>query len=297
MSVDFTLRQLMDAGVHFGHQSHRWNPRMERYIYCTRNNLHVIDLTKTVLLMREALEAVRSCVAKGGRILLVGTKRQAQKPISEAAERAAQYYVNHRWLGGMLTNWATVSNSIKHLKNMDERLKNEAALLTKKEYITLLRKRDKLEAVLGGIRDLKGPPDMLIVIDTNKESLAVKEARKLSIPVVAIVDTNSDPEGIDYPIPGNDDAARAVGLYCDLFASVVLEAMGEQLAAAGVKVGNFDAGISPDNAAGTLAADALSVKDGDTDISSGGETDSIPVTSSVLEPDVAAETVEGKDIT
>ncbi|MGB0498313.1 MAG: 30S ribosomal protein S2, partial [Rubricella sp.] len=209
---EFTLRQLLEAGVHFGHQTHRWNPRMGSYIYGERNGIHIMDLTQTVPLLDQALQVVQQTVAKGGRILFVGTKRQAQKAVAEAAERSAQYYMNHRWLGGTLTNWKTVSNSISRLKELDERLDGGAEGLTKKERLQLDREREKLTASLGGIREMGGVPDLIFVIDTNKEDLAVAEARKLGIPVVAVLDTNSDPTGIDYPIPGNDDAARAIAL-------------------------------------------------------------------------------------
>lgn len=235
---DFSLRQLLEAGVHFGHQTHRWNPRMGQYIYGDRNGIHIIDLTQTVPLLDAALQAVRETVSKGGRILFVGTKRQAAKAVAEAAERSAQYYMNHRWLGGTLTNWKTVSNSISRLKKLDEQLDGgEASALTKKERLGLERERDKLQASLGGIREMGGVPDLLFVIDTNKEDLAVAEAKKLGIPVVAILDSNSDPVGVDFPIPGNDDAARAIKLYCDLAADAALDGMAAQMGAAGFDIG------------------------------------------------------------
>ncbi|PRX37737.1 small subunit ribosomal protein S2 [Meinhardsimonia xiamenensis] len=237
---EFTMRQLLEAGVHFGHQTSRWNPRMAPYIYGERNGIHIIDLTQTVPMLHRALEAVRDCVAKGGRILFVGTKRQAQRPIAEAAERCAQYYINHRWLGGTLTNWKTVSQSINRLKEIDERLAQGAEGLTKRERLALERQRNKLEASLGGIREMGGLPDMLFVIDVNKEALAVAEANKLGIPVVAVVDTNASPEGIDYVIPGNDDAARAIALYCDLVSRAALDGMSAQLGAAGVDIGALE---------------------------------------------------------
>ena len=221
---DFSMRQLLEAGVHFGHQSHRWNPKMAEYIFGTRNNIHIIDLTQTVPMLHQALQAVSDTVARGGRVLFVGTKRQAQDAIAEAAKKCAQYYVNSRWLGGTLTNWKTVSNSIKRLRALEEMLaSNEAQGYTKKERLTLQRERDKLDRALGGIKDMGGLPDLLFVIDTNKEDIAIKEARRLAVPVAAIVDTNCDPDGISYVVPGNDDASRAVTLYCDLVAKAVID--------------------------------------------------------------------------
>ncbi len=238
---EFTLRQLLEAGVHFGHQTHRWNPKMGTYIYGARNGIHIMDLTQTVPLLDAALNALRECVAKGGRVLFVGTKRQAAGPIRDAAERSAQYYMNHRWLGGTLTNWKTVSNSIKRLKELDEVVEGGSAEgYTKKERLNLDRERDKLTASLGGIRDMGGVPDMMFVIDTNKEDLAIAEAKKLGIPVVAILDTNCNPKGVDYPIPGNDDAARAIALYCDLAARAVIDGMASQLDAAGFDLGELE---------------------------------------------------------
>ena len=235
--AEFNLRQLLEAGVHFGHQKKRWNPKMEPFIYGARNGIHILDLTQTVPLLDAALQMVTQTVAKGGIILFVGTKRQAQKAIAEAAEKSAQYYMNHRWLGGTLTNWKTVSNSISRLKKIDEQLDGDTDGLTKKERLNIEREQGKLQASLGGIRDMGGTPDLVFVIDTNKESLAIKEAQKLGIPVVAIIDTNSNPDGIDFPIPGNDDAARSVALYCDLVARAALDGMESQLGAAGVDVG------------------------------------------------------------
>ncbi len=236
---DFTMRQLLEAGVHFGHQTHRWNPRMRQYIYGERNGIHIIDLTQTVPLLHQALLAVRDCVAKGGRVLFVGTKRQAQAAIADAAKRSAQYYMNHRWMGGTLTNWATVSKSIQRLKRLDEQLGGEAQGFTKRERLQLERQRDKLQMTLGGIRDLGGKPDLLFVIDTNKEELALMEALKLRIPVIAVLDSNSSPEGVAYPIPGNDDAARAISLYCDLAALAAIDGMQEQMGAAGLDIGEL----------------------------------------------------------
>jgi small subunit ribosomal protein S2 len=235
--AEFNLRQLLEAGVHFGHQKKRWNPKMEPFIYGARNGIHILDLTQTVPLLDAALQMVTQTVAKGGIILFVGTKRQAQKAISEAAEKSAQYYMNHRWLGGTLTNWKTVSNSISRLKKIDEQLDGDTEGLTKKERLNIEREQGKLQASLGGIREMGGTPDLVFVIDTNKEALAIKEAKKLGIPVVAIIDTNSDPDGIDFPIPGNDDAARSVALYCDLVARAALDGMESQLGAAGVDIG------------------------------------------------------------
>ena len=238
---DFSLRQLLEAGVHFGHQTHRWNPKMGTYIYGARNGVHILDLTQTVPMLDAALNAMRECVAGGGRILFVGTKRQAAGPVKDAAERSAQYFMNHRWLGGTLTNWKTVSNSINRLKQLDEMMASgEAEGFTKKERLNLERELSKLQASLGGIREMGGVPDMLFVIDTNKEDLAVAEARKLGIPVVAVLDSNSDPAGVDYPIPGNDDAARAIALYCDLAARAVIDGMASQLDAAGFDLGELE---------------------------------------------------------
>ncbi len=234
---DFSLRQLLEAGVHFGHQTQRWNPRMAEFIYGARNGIHIIDLTQTVPMLDAALNAVRDTVAKGGRILFVGTKRQAQRPIAEAAEKCAQYYMNHRWLGGTLTNWKTVSNSINRLKALDEALSGDTEGLTKKERLGMEREQAKLQASLGGIREMGGVPDLLFVIDVSKEDLAIAEARKLGIPVVAVVDTNCPPEGIDFIIPGNDDAARAIALYTDLASRAALDGMSAQLGAAGVDLG------------------------------------------------------------
>jgi small subunit ribosomal protein S2 len=237
---DISLRQLLEAGVHFGHQTHRWNPKMKPFIYGERNDVHIVDLTQTLPLLDAALNAMREVVSKGGRILFVGTKRQAQQPLAEAAQRCAQYYMNHRWLGGTLTNWKTVSNSINRLRTLDERLAEGAEGFTKKERLHLERERTKLQMSLGGIREMGGLPDMLFVIDTNKEALAVAEAKKLNIPVVAVLDTNSDPDGITYPIPGNDDASRAIQLYCDLAAHAVLDGMAAQMGEAGFDIGELD---------------------------------------------------------
>jgi len=213
-----TMQQLLEAGAHFGHQTHRWNPRMKPYIFGDRNGVHIIDLSQTVPLFARALDFVQQTVARGGKVLFVGTKRQAQDAVAEAAQASGQHFVNHRWLGGMLTNWKTISNSIKRLKTLEEQLSGDTAGLTKKEVLQLTRERDKLEKSLGGIRDMGGLPDIMFVIDTNKEELAVKEANVLGIPVVAILDSNSDPSGIAFPVPGNDDASRAIRLYTDAIA-------------------------------------------------------------------------------
>jgi small subunit ribosomal protein S2 len=235
---DFNMRQLLEAGVHFGHQSHRWNPKMSEYIFGTRNNIHIIDLAQTVPMLHRALEAVSDTVAKGGRILFVGTKRQAQDGVADAAKRCAQYFVNSRWLGGTLTNWKTVSASIKRLRQLDEMLgSGESAQYTKKERLTLQRERDKLDRSLGGIKDMGGLPDMIFVIDTNKEDIAISEAQRLNIPVAAIVDTNSDPKGITYVVPGNDDAGRAISLYCDLVARAAIDGISRAQGEAGIDIG------------------------------------------------------------
>ena len=234
---EYSMRQLLEAGVHYGHQTQRWNPRMAEYIYGDRNGIHILDLTQTVPLLDRALQVIRDTVAKGGRVLFVGTKRQAQRAVADAAEKSAQFYMNHRWLGGTLTNWKTVSQSIQRLKAIDEAMAAGAEGLTKKERLGMEREQAKLQASLGGIRDMGGLPDLLFVIDVNKEDLAVQEANKLGIPVVAIVDTNCSPKGIDHVIPGNDDAARAIALYCDLVARAALDGMTAQMGAAGVDLG------------------------------------------------------------
>ena len=237
---DFSMRQLLEAGVHYGHQTARWNPKMGQYIYGDRNGIHILDLTQTVPMLDAALNVVRETVAKGGSVLFVGTKRQAQRPIAEAAEKCAQFYMNHRWLGGTLTNWQTVSQSIKRLKMIDEKLAEGAEGLTKKERLGMERDQGKLQASLGGIREMGGRPDLIFVIDVNKEDLAILEAKKLGIPVVAIVDTNCSPDGVDYVIPGNDDAARAINLYCDLVSRAALDGMSAQMGAAGIDVGALE---------------------------------------------------------
>jgi len=241
---EFSMRQLLEAGAHFGHQTHRWNPKMERYIFGSRSNIHIIDLSQSIPLLHQALVKVREVAAGGGRILFVGTKRQASDPIATAARRCAQYYVNHRWLGGTLTNWRTVSGSIARLRELEGVLEGDSGR-TKKELLQLTRERDKLELSLGGIKDMGGIPDLMFVIDTNKEAIAIQEARKLNIPVIAILDTNCNPDGITFPIPGNDDAARAIQLYCDLMADSVLDGLAAGQSAAGVDLGAAEAPVEP----------------------------------------------------
>ena len=240
---DFTIGQLLDAGVHFGHKTMRWNPKMAPYIFGVRDDIHIIDLQKTVPLLHNALTVVHEVVKNNGRVLFVGTKRQASEAIAEAAKRCGQYYVNHRWLGGMLTNWPTVSKSIKTLTNYEKTLaneNNELVKFTKKEILELTRKKDKLELSLGGIRNMGGKPDLLFVIDTNKEDIAILEARKLGIPIVAIIDSNSNPDVVNYPIPGNDDATRSIKLYCRLFSEVALNGLQEALVSSGADIGSLD---------------------------------------------------------
>ena len=237
---DYTMRSLLEAGAHFGHQSHRWNPKMAPFIFGARNNIHIIDLAQTVPLMHRALQAISDTVAGGGRVLFVGTKRQAADPIADAATRSAQYYINSRWLGGMLTNWKTISASIQRLRKVDETLDGGAVGLTKKERLMMSREREKLEKALGGIKDMGGVPDLIFVIDTNKEQLAIKEANRLGIPVAAIVDTNCNPDGITYPIPGNDDASRAILLYCDLVARAAIDGISRSQGALGIDIGEIE---------------------------------------------------------
>ena len=232
------MRQLLESGAHFGHRQQRWNPKMAPYIYGSRNDIHILDLTQTVPLLHTALVALRDAAAGGGRILFVGTKRQASEPVAAAAKRCAQYYVNHRWLGGTLTNWQTVSNSIKRMRQIEETLTAaQSSGLKKKELLSMLRERDKLDRALGGIKEMGGLPNMLFVIDTNKEAIAISEAKKLGIPVMAILDSNSNPDGITYPIPGNDDAARALALYCDLAARAIIDGLSQGQVDSGIDVG------------------------------------------------------------
>lgn len=246
----FTMRQLVEAGVHFGHNTRRWNPKMSPYLFGVRNGIHIIDLQQTVPMLYRAMKAIEDVVKSGGRVLFVGTKRQASERVAEAAKKCGQYYVNHRWLGGMMTNWKTMSNSIKRLRTLEEQLDGEVKGLTKKELLRLTREREKLERALGGIKEMGGLADILFIIDTNKEAIAIAEAKKLGIPVIAVLDSNSDPEGIDYPIPGNDDAIRAINLYCELVVSSVLSGIQEEITAVG-----GDAGESEEVLAETLADD------------------------------------------
>tara|TARA_Y100001934_G_scaffold281523_1_gene391529 strand:+ start:298 stop:1104 length:807 start_codon:yes stop_codon:yes gene_type:complete len=233
----YSMRDLLEAGVHFGHASRRWNPKMDKYIFGARNNVHIINLEQTVPLLYNALKVTRDVASNGGRILFVGTKRQASDVVAEAAVKCGQYYVNHRWLGGMMTNWKTVSNSIRRLKTLERMFEKEMTGLTKKEILQLEREKTKLDLSLGGIKNMGGTPDLVIVIDTNKEKTAIAEAQKLGVPVVAILDTNSNPDGIDYPVPGNDDALRAISLYCDLFSGAVLDGLQAAVQSSGKDAG------------------------------------------------------------
>ncbi len=272
----FTIRQLLEAGVHFGHQTARWNPRMKPYIFGERNGIHIIDLQQTAPMLYRALQQVRDVVAGGGRVLFVGTKRQASEQIAETAKRCAQYYVNHRWLGGTLTNWKTISNSIRRLNELNEMLADgQAQGLTKKELLNLERERDKLERGIGGIREMGGLPDIMIVIDTNKEGIAIKEARKLNIPVVAIVDTNCDPADADFPVPGNDDAMRAIALYLDLFEKAIIDGLETSAAAAGFDLGEQEelpGEALPGDEAGDGAAEAAAGEGGEAAAPAAAET-------------------------
>ncbi len=235
-----TMQQLIEAGAHFGHQTHRWNPRMKPYIFGNRNGVHIIDLSQTVPLFARALDFVESTVRAGGKVLFVGTKRQAQEPIAEAARMSGQHFVNHRWLGGMLTNWKTISGSIKRLKTLEEQLSGDSSGFTKKEVLQLTRERDKLELSLGGIRDMGGIPDVMFVIDANKEDLAIKEAAVLGIPVIGVLDTNVDPSNIAFPVPGNDDAARAVRLYCQAIGDAAIAGKGGAIETSGEDFGAME---------------------------------------------------------
>jgi small subunit ribosomal protein S2 len=256
----FTMRQLLEAGVHFGHRTGRWNPKMSAFIFGERNGVHIIDLQQTVPMLYRALQALRDVTSAGGRVLFVGTKRQAADKVAEAAARCGQYYVNHRWLGGMMTNWKTISVSIKRLRELEEQLAEENSGRTKKELLQITRERDKLERAMGGIKEMGDLPNILFVIDTNREKIAVAEANKLGIPVVAVVDSNSDPAGITYPIPGNDDAIRAIDLYCSLVSDSVLDGIQQEMLAAGVDVGASDQapseGVEGELTEGAAAPDA-----------------------------------------
>jgi len=251
---EFTMRQLLECGVHFGHHTRRWNPKMGAYIFGVRNGVHIIDLEQTVPMLHRALQAIRDVAAGGGRVLFVGTKRQAQEPVAEAAKRCGQYFVNHRWLGGMLTNFKTISQSIKRLRDLDERINEQNSGLTKRELLELTRDRDKLERALGGIKEMGGLPDILFIIDTNKEAIAVQEANKLKIPVVAVLDSNSTPDGIAFPIPGNDDAMRAIHLYCELASGAVLDGLQAEMAGSGADLGEQAA--PPESAVAPTEAEA-----------------------------------------
>ena len=221
---EITIKQLLEAGVHLGHKTLRWNPKMKKYIFGKRDSIHIIDLTQTLELTKLALEKVYSTISSNGKILFISTKKQASESIAELARNTGQYFVNYRWLGGMLTNWGTISNSIKKLQKINSDLSSENRGFTKKELLKMSAQRDKLERSLGGISNMKKTPDLVFIIDTNYESLAIKESIKLGIPIIAVLDTNSDPDGIDFPIPGNDDARRSIDLYCSLIKSTIVEA-------------------------------------------------------------------------
>jgi small subunit ribosomal protein S2 len=268
------MRQLLEAGVHFGHQTRRWNPRMGPHLFGARNGVHIIDLAQTVPMLHQALTASRDVAASGGRVLFVGTKRQAQEPVARAAQRSGQYFVNHRWLGGMLTNWRTISQSIRRLRELEGKLAEGTVGLTKRETLQLTRERDKLERALGGIKDMGGLPDLLFVIDTNKEAIAVAEAKVLNIPVIAVVDSNSDPKDISYPIPGNDDASRAINLYCDLMVGAVLDGIQAEMTASGEDIGASEeiADVVEPEVAATDEPAAAEASAG-TDVQSSGESE------------------------
>lgn len=272
----FTMRQLLEAGVHFGHNTRRWNPKMKPFIFGERSNVHIIDLQQTVPMLYTAMSALQQIAAKGGRVLFVGTKRQASEPIKAAAERCGQFYVNHRWLGGMLTNWKTITASINRLKQIEAAQTSENSGYTKRELLEMEREHEKLMKSLGGIKEMGGVPDALFIIDTQKEDLAIKEAQKLGIPVVAILDTNSDPAGITYPIPGNDDALRAIETYCELISGAILDGLQAELASKGVDLGagenpeeGFKRGKNRNNtgkkSADVVALDAAKANDTDAD--------------------------------
>ena len=292
---DFSMRQLLEAGAHFGHQTHRWNPKMEHFIFGSRSNIHIIDLSQTIPLLHQALLKVREVAASGGRVLFVGTKRQASDPVATSAKRCAQYYVNHRWLGGTLTNWRTISQSIARLRELEGLAETGGEGRTKKELLQLNREQQKLELSLGGIKDMGGIPDLMFVIDTNKEAIAILEAKKLNIPVVAILDTNSDPDGIAYPVPGNDDAARALQLYCDLVADAVLDGLVEGQVALGVDVGAAEAPVEPtlrkraEPKAKAEKAPAAAAAEATAEPESAAEPEAAAEPESMAEPETAAE--------
>ncbi len=239
MTTNFTMRQLLEAGVHYGHVTRKWNPKMAPYIFGKRNGIHIIDLDQTAPMLQKALEVMKGIVEKNGRVLFVGTKTQASEKIKDAAKKCGQYYVNHRWLGGMLTNWKTINQSIKRMKHLEEMIEKPVGL-TKKEIVNLKKEHEKLELSLGGIREMGGLPDLVVVIDTIRESIAIKEAKRLRIPVIAVVDSNASPDDVSYVIPGNDDATRAIDLYCDLFSSAVLEGLQKGLRKSGVDIGESE---------------------------------------------------------
>jgi len=261
---NFTMRQMLESGVHFGHVTRRWNPKMEQFIFGTRQKIHIIDLQQTVPMMYRAMQAVNDAVAGGGRVLWVGTKRQAAQPVAEAAKRCGQYYVNHRWLGGMMTNWKTISNSIRRLKTLEEQLgenNEETTGLTKKELLKLTREHEKLDRSLGGIKDMGGLPDIVFVLDTNKENIAVAESNKLGIPVIGIIDSNSNPDGIDYPIPGNDDSIRAISFYCDMISGSVLSGIQTEMAVSGVDLGELEVTPAEDLQSAVVLEDSVKIPD------------------------------------
>lgn len=258
---EFTMRQLLEAGVHFGHRTRRWNPKMRPFIFGVRNDVHILDLQQTVPMLDQSLRTIREIVAKGGRVLFVGTKRQAQGTVAAAAARCGQYYVNHRWLGGMLTNWKTVTHSINRLKELEGLFAQEKTGFTKKEELMFRREMLKLEQSIGGIKDMGGQPDAIFVIDTNKEDIAIKEANKLGIPVIAVIDSNSSPDGVDFPIPGNDDALRAIELYCDLVSSAILDGISAEMGSKGKDIGeSVDLKVELPAAANEAAAPAADAK-------------------------------------
>ena len=256
----YSMRQLLEAGVHFGHRTRLWNPKMKPFLFGQRNGVHIINLEVTVPMLYRAMEAVQGVVANNGRVLFVGTKRQAQSRVADAARKCGQYFVNHRWLGGMMTNWKTISQSIKNLKDLDEQLGGDTTGLTKRETLELTRRRDKLELSLGGIKDMGGLPDILFVIDTNREAIAIQEANKLGIPVVAVIDSNSDPDGVTYPIPGNDDALRAIELYCDLISGAVIGGIEAEMAASGFDIGELESAPAED-----IPAEEVEVSEGESE--------------------------------
>lgn len=288
---EFSMRQLLEAGVHFGHQTHRWNPKMAPYIFGARSGIHIMDLSQTVPLLHQALVQVREVASKGGRVLFVGTKRAASEPVAVAAKRCAQYYVNHRWLGGMLTNWQTISGSISRLRELEALMGEggEGTGLTKKENLKLTRELEKLDKALGGIKDMGGKPDLMFVIDTNKEGIAIKEARRLGIPVIAILDTNSNPASADMPIPGNDDAARAIQLYCELVADAVLDGMTEAQQKMGADIGEAENPIEMALASETSVLEVGEL--GSSEVNSSPETTKVDESIETVSAEPAPETI------